>query len=452
MEKPNILIGALPIYGHTMPMRAIARGLVQLGFSVTFVTSSYYRTAIEEIGAAFQPLSGYSDFSESVLTTRFPARAALSGQNLAAYDTEHLFVRSLPSQYESVQAALQGLKANEPDRNVVLVVECGFMGILPSMLNAPGIKPDAHITIGVLPLSLSSIDTAPFGSCLPPDNSPAGRARNASLNALNLEELRDIQNTCNTLLSSVGAQTTESLYSDAAVLLPDRYIQMCVPEIEYPRSDLPSNVRFAGGLPRGSRGVSTSFPPFWDEIITTSQTKQKKIVAVSQGTFSNLPNQLLLPAISAFSESPYVLIIAILGARNASLPPEVALPSNVRVADFIPFDDILPYCDVFVTNGGYGAVQHAIANGTPMVVAGSTEEKPENAARVQWAGIGIDLRTGTPTEAMLREAVEKVLREASFKEKIMAMKESMERRDPLAVISEQIMECGGRVESKRVYS
>jgi UDP:flavonoid glycosyltransferase YjiC (YdhE family) len=29
-----------------------------------------------------------------------------------------------------------------------------------------------------------------------------------------------------------------------------------------------------------------------------------------------------------------------------------------------------------VTNGGYGGVQAALANGVPLVVAGATEEKP----------------------------------------------------------------------------
>jgi hypothetical protein len=301
MAKPNILLGALPIYGHTMPMRAIAKGLVQLGFSVTFITGSYYRTAVETIGATFHPLSGYSDVSENVLAARFPARATLHGKDLATYDTEHIFIRSMPSQFESLQAALQSLKTKDPDRKVVLVVESGFMGNLPNLLNGPGHKPDAHITIGVLPLSLSSIDTAPFGSCLPPDSSPSGRVRNVSLNASKRDELQHLQITFNELLFSVGAKTTDILYSDATVLLPDRYIQMCIPEIEYPRSDLPSNVRFAGGLPRGVRDPSTFFPPFWDEVKRISNTKEKKVVAVSQGTFSNFSN----PASSPHHQRPW---------------------------------------------------------------------------------------------------------------------------------------------------
>lgn len=437
-------MAALPMYGHTMPMRAIARGLVRLGFSVTFVTSPHYRTAMEGIGARYEPLSGYCALSESILATRFPERATLSGQDVAIFDTEHLFIRSLPSQYESLQAALRRVKAREPEKSTVLITDCGFLGMIASILNPSGIKPDAHITIGVLPLNFSSVDTAPFGPGLPPDSTPAGRARNAALNVGNRETQKRLQDIFIDVLSSAGAHTSEFLY-DAVVVHADRYIQMCVPEIEYPRSDLPPNVCFAGGLPRGSRDTSTSFPPFWDEIIRISKTKEKKIVAVCQGTFATLPSQLLLPTIAALSQKSDVLVVAILGARDATLPPEITIPSNVRIADFIPFDEILVHCDVFVTNGGYGAVQHAIANGSPMIVAGSTEEKPENAARVQWAGIGVDLRTGAPTEAMLREAVERVLGDVSFKKNIMKMKVSMDKLDPVAFIAEKIMECGGKL-------
>ncbi|KAF4633162.1 hypothetical protein G7Y89_g4965 [Cudoniella acicularis] len=442
----------MPIYGHTMPMRAVARGLVERSFDITFVSGSHFREPIEAIGARFHPLSGYSNFSEATINTRFPARTKLAGEELGAYDNEHLFVRSMPSQYESLQLALKDLKTREPDRKVVLMVENGFLGNLPSILNAPGLKPDAYITIGVLPLSLSSIDTAPFGTCVPPDSTPSGRARNAVLNQKHRESSQDLHTIFLSLLSSTGAQTTEHLYHDAAVILPDRYIQMCIPSIEYPRSDLPSTVVFAGSLPRGSRDAAQSFPPFWHELISNQKLKEeegnekepKKIIAVSQGTFSTFPTQLLLPTITALANDPSIILIAVLGARNATLPPEIEIPPNVRIADFVPFDDLLLYCDVFVTNGGYGAVQHAIANGVPMVVAGSTEEKPENAARVAWAGIGVDLKTGTPSVEMVREGVKRVLGDRGFRERIEGMKRVMERGDPVGVIAESVVELGGR--------
>ena len=67
-----------------------------------------------------------------------------------------------------------------------------------------------------------------------------------------------------------------------------------------------------------------------------------------------------------------------------------------------------------VTNGGYGAVQRALATGVPLVVAGDTEDKPEVAARVAWSGAGIDLRTGTPTAKAVRNAVREVLGDGRY--------------------------------------
>lgn len=99
-NKPLILICVTPFYGHLMPIRAIGKGkllnlylisktirqilccmsklttleLITRGYEVTFVTGSAYRETIEEIGASFVPLSGYADFTEVDIPTRWPLR------------------------------------------------------------------------------------------------------------------------------------------------------------------------------------------------------------------------------------------------------------------------------------------------------------------------------------------------------------------------------------------
>ena len=75
----------------------------------------------------------------------------------------------------------------------------------------------------------------------------------------------------------------------------------------------------------------------------------------------------------------------------------------------MPHSWLLPHTSVMVTNGGFGGVQAALSNGVPLVVAGATEDKPEVAARVAWAGVGVDLRTGSPTPERIRAAVREVL-------------------------------------------
>jgi UDP:flavonoid glycosyltransferase YjiC (YdhE family) len=45
----------------------------------------------------------------------------------------------------------------------------------------------------------------------------------------------------------------------------------------------------------------------------------------------------------------------------------------------------------------------------------TTEDKPEVAARVAWAGCGRDLRTGTPRPDAIRRAVREVLTTPSYR-------------------------------------
>jgi UDP:flavonoid glycosyltransferase YjiC (YdhE family) len=88
-----------------------------------------------------------------------------------------------------------------------------------------------------------------------------------------------------------------------------------------------------------------------------------------------------------------------------------------------------------VTNGGYGGVQQALANGVPLVVAGDSEDKPEVAARVQWSGTGINLHTGRPSQAMVARAVHRVLARDSYRLRASALQAEIAASDPLGTIS-----------------
>ena len=56
----------------------------------------------------------------------------------------------------------------------------------------------------------------------------------------------------------------------------------------------------------------------------------------------------------------------------------------------------------------------ALAHGIPVIVAGDSEDKMEVGARVQWAGVGINLKSGRPAARKIREAVVKVLSEPTW--------------------------------------
>ena len=186
------------------------------------------------------------------------------------------------------------------------------------------------------------------------------------------------------------------------------YLQFSAPGFEYPRNDLPSNVRFVGPpRPQVTRGWHE--PPWWFGV-----RGGRRIVLVTQGTVATDISQLIEPALAGLADED-VLVVAATGGADAPVPARV--PDNAQVASFVPFEKLMPYVDVFVTNGGYGGVQLALAHGVPIVTAGRTEDKVEVNARVAYSGVGINLRTQSPTPEQLRDAVRRVLDEPNFRER-----------------------------------
>jgi UDP:flavonoid glycosyltransferase YjiC (YdhE family) len=92
-----------------------------------------------------------------------------------------------------------------------------------------------------------------------------------------------------------------------------------------------------------------------------------------------------------------------------------------------------------VTNGGFGAVQQALAFGVPMVVAGSTEDKPEVAARVSWAGAGVNLRSGAPGPSRVRRAVRRVMGRPTYRREAARLQDQIAGLgDPVATIADTL--------------
>jgi UDP:flavonoid glycosyltransferase YjiC (YdhE family) len=70
------------------------------------------------------------------------------------------------------------------------------------------------------------------------------------------------------------------------------------------------------------------------------------------------------------------------------------------------------------------------------VVGGESEDKPVVAARDEWSGTGINLRTARPEAAALRAAVEKVLMRAGYRERARQLRTRFQECRPFDVIAE----------------
>ncbi|AYE96640.1 glycosyl transferase [Mycobacterium paragordonae] len=393
----SIIIGSIPAQGHVTPMLAVARNFVERGDHVRFITGARFADRVRATGASHIPLPADADYDETLFDT-LPERAKLKGTRAVAFDVEHIFVRPAKSQYEAVMAA----HASRPADAVLIdpAFSSGAMLIGHRRPDRPAI-----VVCGVVPLPIPSADTAPFGMGLPPAKW-ANRPRNAALAVLHRRILRQANMVGGEIYRQLhGAELPHSLlewYSHV-----DAFVQFTVPAFEYPRSDAPKTLHFAGALcPAGS---DVDLPDWWSDLDGT-----RPVVHVTQGTVANVDyRQVIAPTLQALAGEDVLVVVSTGGRPLDMLPP---LPENARAATFLPYDELLPRTDVYVTNGGYGGVQYALRHGVPIVATGGKEDKPEVGARVAWSGVGRRLRTERPTPRALRRSILAVLEQPRYRE------------------------------------
>jgi UDP:flavonoid glycosyltransferase YjiC (YdhE family) len=184
-------------------------------------------------------------------------------------------------------------------------------------------------------------------------------------------------------------------------------VQFSVSSFEYPRSDAPSSLHFAG--PLSATGSQFPLPEWWTDL-----EGGRPIVHVTQGTVANFDyGQAIAPTLEALAREDVLVVVATGGRPPDTLPP---LPPNARAATYLPYDELLPRTSVYVTNGGYGGVQYALRYGVPIVATGGKEDKPEVGARVAWSGVGRRIRSEHPSPRALQRDILAVLRQPRYRE------------------------------------
>ncbi|WP_114558585.1 glycosyltransferase [Desertihabitans aurantiacus] len=395
----TFLICCTPAHGHVLPLVAVARHLDASGHRVLVLTSERYRARVEAAGARLVPLPADADIDLD-RAADLPGRAGLRGPAALRFDLRQLFLRPAPAQL----AALEAVLASEPVDAVL--TEPLFVGA--AMLTArPRATRPPVVALGIFPLGAMSRDAAPFGLGLTPVPGPLGRVRNVVLNVVASRVVfGSVQREAEALFRSTAGAPLRRFLMDWTSTA-DALVQFTVPGFEYPRSDLPATVHFVGPLPPAVSEVAV--PAWWPEL-----QSGRPVVHVTQGTIANSdPEQLILPTVRGLADRDALVVVSTGGRPVAMLGDD--LPGNVRVAEYLPYDRLLPLVDVMVTNGGYGGVQQALAHGVPLVVAGQTEDKLEVTARVGWSGAGINLRTDRAADADVAAAVDTVLSDPSYR-------------------------------------
>ena len=296
-------------------------------------------------------------------------------------------------------------------------------------LGAPGLAPRRWIALIANPLVIDDDDTTPMGP-IPGLTGAELVAANRTANESFESALQPAQQVAQRIAESLGATGQIAPYLRSWFTLPDAAVALTVAEFDFPRSTLPDSIAYGGVLPP-RQSASPPPPGWWGELHSG-----RPVVAVTQGTLDNHDfDQFVVPTLEALSGDD-VLVVAALGRDASALG--IDAPSNARVEAFVHFEALLPHTDVLVTNGGFGGVQLALAHGVPVVVAGTTEDKPMVATHVAYHGVGIDLGTQTPTRDQVAGAVRSVLGDPSYREAARRIGAAFVGRNPVDIIESLI--------------
>ena len=99
----------------------------------------------------------------------------------------------------------------------------------------------------------------------------------------------------------------------------------------------------------------------------------------------------------------------VIATWNGREPEGLTAPANAVVVPWLSYSGTMPACDVVVMHGGHGTLMRALSCACRVVVSPAGGDMGENAARADWAGLGVRLPRRFCTPAGVRLAVRRAL-------------------------------------------
>lgn len=424
----KILFATVPADGHVNPLTGVAVYLKSIGYDVRWYTSAVYSDKINKININHYPfikaLDIRGDNVNELLPDRVKHKSAVAKLN---FDIINFFIKRGPEYFEDIKEIYKEFAFD------LMIADCVFTAIpfVKEKMNIP------VIAMGILPLTETSRNLPPSGLGMTPSYSFFGKLKQQGLRwvAANILFKKSSKFLAQVAKEHGLSYEGQSIF-DYIVKKSTLFLQSATPGFEYYRSDLGKNVRFLGPLLPYSNGESKT--QWFDDRLTTYE----KVIVVTQGTVEKDVEKLLVPTLEAYKNSDVLVVMTTGGSGTEELRKRYP-EENFIIEDFIPFSDVMPYADVYVTNGGYGGVMLGIENHLPLVVGGVHEGKNEICARVGYFKLGINLKTETPTPSQIKQAVEELFTTPSYKENVCRLDQEFDQynsKELTALYVEELLE------------
>jgi MGT family glycosyltransferase len=212
----------------------------------------------------------------------------------------------------------------------------------------------------------------------------------------------------------VGLQTELGLTIGKSVASSDLLNLVFTSKEFFGEVRLPDHYQFVGPVIHKREG-KTNFG--WEKL---HEAPGRNKILVSIGTTFNHEHKknFFAKVIEAFGRGPYTVVVVCDPLLFEHWPDNFIVQLN------IPQLEVLPYLDAVVCHGGHNTVCESLTNGLPLVVIPIAYDQSHVASRVVKTGAGLRLNFNRFKAIHLKEAVQEILENPSFKNAAALLKSS----------------------------
>jgi UDP:flavonoid glycosyltransferase YjiC (YdhE family) len=387
----RLLLGAFGDPGHAFPLIALGSALVARGHEVVLQTWSRWADDVRGAGMRFEAAPEYHVF---------PTRE----RPLKPYEA----VLRATAQTRPLVASLR------PD-----AVVADILTLAPALAAELEGVPVATVIPHVDPRSEPGWPPYSAGARLP--RGVAGRRAWGLLSRVATAGLEQGRRELNETRRRLGLGPLARVHGGISEALA---LVATFPALEYPRRVAPTGTHVVG-------------PLLWEPAFGAVElpSGDRPLVLVAPSTSQDPSHRLLRAALPGLAELP-VRVLATWNRRPLGAPLDV--PANARLVEWVSYARTMPRCDVVVCHGGHGTVARALASGCTVVAVPAAGDMNENAARVDWAGVGVRVPRRLCAPRLVALAVERALASPGMRRRAGELAAWTRSHDPAARAAELV--------------
>jgi UDP:flavonoid glycosyltransferase YjiC (YdhE family) len=365
-SRLRLLLASFGDPGHAFPLIALGCALRGRGHDVTVQTAERWQADVEREGLGFVALPEYPVFPSGE-------------QRLSPYAA-------------SVRAALETaplLEWLQPD-----AVVADILTVAPALAAEQAGVPWATLIPHLHPVAAAGLPPFSSGARLP--RTGAGRVLWRALAGVSGQGVELGRRQLNAARAELGLAPLDYGHGGISRGL---CLIATFPQLEYPRAWAPSE-HVVG-------------PLLWEPSVpeVSGVHDGRPLVVVAPSTSQDGEQRLVRAALAGLAGLP-LRVLAVAG-REGGLKGA----GNATLVDWISYAEAMPGAAVVVCHGGHGTVARALSCGVPLVVCPAAGDMFENAARVDWAGVGVRVPRRLVGARAVRLAVLRVLGDVGMRER-----------------------------------